>query len=92
MDVSWQQRLMRERHARQSELNAEISRRETAELHQREIEEELVRLLSENRLLQSEVEGGKLIIEQFAGLMAEKADHVCQYCRRSGTLKPPSIR
>mmetsp|Transcript_13942 Transcript_13942/g.36020 ORF Transcript_13942/g.36020 Transcript_13942/m.36020 type:complete len:184 (+) Transcript_13942:101-652(+) len=92
LEMQYHQELMRQRSLMQHELNLETSRREAAEWREEALLRELAHLRRENTELTGEAEVGKLMVGQFSKLMADKASQVCQYCRRSGTLRPPSMR
>lgn len=92
IDAHWHKELMHERLRLQEELNEQITRREALETKQHFLEKELTVVRGENSELRSELQAGKLMIAQFSKLMADKASQICQYCRRSGTLKPLPMR
>eukprot|EP00397_Hematodinium_sp_SG-2012_P034527 GEMP01037040.1.p1 GENE.GEMP01037040.1~~GEMP01037040.1.p1 ORF type:complete len:178 (+),score=36.05 GEMP01037040.1:101-634(+) len=82
---------------RQQSLYNDDTRKEVAELNKRcdkaestveQMTERISELEREKDALASELVAGKAIIEQFSKLMADKANGICQYCRRSGTLRP----
>ena len=67
-------------------LTAQERHAEAREQRTQELEAEVKQLNKENAYLSSELLAGKAMIQQFSKLMKDKADMVCQYCRRSGTL------
>ncbi|CEL91682.1 unnamed protein product [Vitrella brassicaformis CCMP3155] len=77
---------MRGSTVRQIEDTKEENQRLKAEFH--ELQERIAKLEKINKFQATEIESGKAMIEQFSSLMRAKADQVCQYCRRSGTLPP----
>mmetsp|Transcript_63996 Transcript_63996/g.101509 ORF Transcript_63996/g.101509 Transcript_63996/m.101509 type:complete len:207 (-) Transcript_63996:93-713(-) len=91
-DMKLQQAVLRERNMLQEELNEEIARREQLEGIKRKQEKEIQELKQANGSLNSELMVGKAMIAQMSKLVADKANAVCQYCRRSGTLAPVSTK
>eukprot|EP00747_Dinoflagellata_sp_TGD_P182200 gnl/TRDRNA2_/TRDRNA2_36331_c1_seq1.p1 gnl/TRDRNA2_/TRDRNA2_36331_c1~~gnl/TRDRNA2_/TRDRNA2_36331_c1_seq1.p1 ORF type:complete len:182 (+),score=37.83 gnl/TRDRNA2_/TRDRNA2_36331_c1_seq1:77-547(+) len=92
IEASFKKKLAAERSALQDQLNDKTSQCEEMEERVRILEEENRQLRAQNGELNSELEAGKAMIAQFSKLMADKASQVCQYCRRSGTLKPISMK